>query len=106
MVKNAFSIGSPPFPSCSFIMLRLLWPFAGHAPGLMWRVSCDGTKCAKGGSARQGEVKRRSAVQLPLCPYTASMAVNDAPHMSEPNAGALEFLIAVETLKDPEQILG
>src|SRR5215470_19444284 len=54
----------------------------------------------------QGEEERCAAADLALGPDPAAMAVNDALHGGEPDAGAFEFGRRMQPLKRAEQFCG
>src|SRR6185437_16512039 len=56
--------------------------------------------------SRKGEVERRAATGLALCPDPATVPLDDSAHDREADSGALEFLGAVQALKDAEEPLG
>src|SRR5262245_28140004 len=54
----------------------------------------------------EGEVERRALIDVRLGPDAAAVSIDDALHYGQPDAGAVEFTVVVETLECAEQFSG
>src|SRR5690606_12766381 len=75
-----------PFPSVHYWPLKFM-PCHGR-PGL-----------------GQGEVKRRALARFGFGPDPAAMALDNAPGRGQARAAAFEFVVPVQALEDPEELL-
>src|SRR5216684_2982021 len=55
---------------------------------------------------REREAKLRSFAYFPGSPCFSSMAANDAPDHSQPNARPFEFIAGMQAFEDAEKLIG